>query len=336
MSFLSGNKTWPRLREINSFDFLDFLEDKQSLTRDQFNFYNKKGVLGPIKLEFLDQIDLKVFEKIITHQGDLSDYYYKSQKILSIAIHPEVLSKVKSILGENVILLNDTIIYVAPNKQLDATHSDIQGGATIMGDNFYDNDSGFLNVWVSITGTNSKNAPLHFFPGTHQWPINPIILHIESISKHPEKINYFAKLFTIFDKSEYIRRSHRLHLQVINDIYPQHILSDIQRYEIYTKPGECIFFHPHVLHGSFTNQTSKPRISIALRYRKAEDKPMNFGFTRENLLHYYTDSELDGLGLDHKEDKLPALQVAGNKHHKKYKAVRVDLLSRLIESKGYY
>ena len=322
------SNTWPILKNKNE-------KNKKTTKSEGFNegqkqFFKKNGILGPIKIDCFKNMDFSFFDEIITHSGEKSKYFFKSKKIIDLAIHDTLLSKVQDLIGDNVVLLDDTIVFINPHQNAEATHSDIQGGSVLFGDDFFRDDPGFLNVWISISGTDSLKAPLHFFPGTHRFSIIPILTHLYAIHKHPERLPYYSNLFACLGENEHVRRSLRLHIETLKETFEKDLLKRYVRQEIYTNPGECIFFNSHMLHGSSPNLSNTPRTAIVFRYRQAEVKPLDFGFPQDILNSCLELPKNHDTSTYKILPEVPVVQVLGNQQHKGYRVIDVEKIKSHI------
>lgn len=302
-------------------------------TRTEIDFYQQNGVVGPIKLTTLDKRILESLSTKSTSKGAISNFYFKFSEILKLVKNTEILSKVRSILGDNVVFINDTILVVPPGDQLDVTHSDIQGSSAHLGTEFYRGDSGILNVWISITEINKNNSPLHVFPSTHLWGISSLYSHLTCIKKNLSEVDYYSKLLALEGDKMHVTRSLRLNAESILEHYSEEELSNICRAEIYTEPGECVFFNGHIIHGSTTNDTDKVRIAVALRYRVATAPPIYAGFTKDVLDKIYSEEEIKMFKMP-KDGRKAIIQVLGDKHHNDYCPIDTDSLIYTMENRG--
>lgn len=321
--------TWPALENENK------KKKKKTCISDGFQeeqkkFFRENGVLGPVKIDCFKDMDFSFLDELINHTGEKSEYFFKSKKIVDLALNNTLLNKVRSLLGDNVVLLNDTIVFLNPQQNPEATHSDIQGGSVLYGDEFFRDDPGFLNVWISISGTDSLKAPLHFFPGTHLFNIIPILAHLYTIRKNPERSSYYANLFTCLEGNEHVRRSLRLQIETLKETFDKDYLKSYTRQEIYTVPGECIFFNSHVIHGSSPNLSNVPRTALVFRYRQARAKPLNFGFPKGVLKSCLALPKGGEAMRSKNHTKIPIVQVLGKHHHKDYHVIDIEKIKSHI------
>lgn len=308
--------TWPKLQKEEIEDQHADYMTKGGFSSTEKMFFKQNGVLGPIKINTFKSKNFSFLKELIVHSGDKSNYLFQSKDMLNLAANGEILSKVQSLLGKDVVILDDTVLLINPGQNVDVTHSDVQGHASLLGDQFFRNDPGVLNVWISVSGTNDLKSPLHFFPGSHHFPIIPSLEHLRVICRHPEKAFYYSNLFSFLGKEEHNRRAHRLHMETLKEVFHEIYLERYIRQEIYTEPGECIFFNSHVLHGTSKNVSDSPRISIVFRYRKATAKPLAEG--SPFLCFQIKQKDKNGM------KEIPVIQILGNKHHSSYQIANTE------------
>jgi hypothetical protein len=91
-----------------------------------------------------------------------------------------------------------------------------------------------LTCWIGLDESTRDNGCLHYIPGSHRWPLLPIT--------------------GLAGDMQAIR-------QVLDD---QQWAQFQQPVAIEMKAGEGAFHHPLLVHGSFANQTSRPRRAIVI------------------------------------------------------------------------
>jgi ectoine hydroxylase-related dioxygenase (phytanoyl-CoA dioxygenase family) len=105
-----------------------------------------------------------------------------------------------------------------------------------------------LSCWIGLDDSTRENGCVHYVPGSHRWNLLP-------------REDFANDMDTI-----------------------QGLLSDAQKREfrpkaIELKKGECSFHHPLMVHGSFENQTDRPRRAAVINVirdgvRSVSDKPL--------------------------------------------------------------
>lgn len=340
---------WPKLKS-------DIKEEKiiskgkiSSLDSEQLAFYRKFGVIGPIQLTSLmpGQLDnlCKISLKEKRSNKENESVHIVSKNILELASNEGILSKISSILGNNIILLMGLIHVIPPHQNPGKSflshsipHSDFGLVEDRFEPGFFEEnggDAGFLNVWISLTGTNEDHAPLNFFPTTHHWGLIPISEYLKCASKDTSKIDYFFRAMSFIGNKHIIARM-ALNCEVLlRHSDPE--LHSIRRTQIYAEPGGIIIFNGHTLHNISLNRTNSPRIAVSFRYRNALEKPLtpiNFGLTNERLSSLYTEEELKEINFS-KTQKTPAIQILGNKCHQDYQTININRLLDIMDNRGY-
>lgn len=306
------------------------------LTEREVAFYLENGVMGPMPIRTVSKDSLRVILKRFKnfhkeYNRNLGSVYtmLKTRCLFELATNPEILAKVSSILGGNLMLSNLTINELAPgmgkstletNGMVDSLncHSDLASGSQYHfepGTNQIRHltlDNRCVNVWLSVSGTNTQNAPLYFFPRTHHWEITSPFTHIDR-AKDPKDLEHVLKLLS-FKHGSAPRRIGLYNVE-FRDLLSKSSryrfeLPTIRRTEIYTEPGDCIFFNAHTRHGSGFNSSSEMRLAITLRFNTA----MTESGGLEQAGAVVTRAESAELGIMGDKRK-PMIQVLGTQHH---------------------
>jgi ectoine hydroxylase-related dioxygenase (phytanoyl-CoA dioxygenase family) len=105
-----------------------------------------------------------------------------------------------------------------------------------------------LSCWIGLDDSTRENGCLHYVPGSHRWNLLP--------------------------REDFANNMDTIH----------GVLSEAQKREfnpkaIELKKGECSFHHPLMVHGSFDNQTDRPRRAAVINVvrdgvRSVSDKPL--------------------------------------------------------------
>lgn len=313
------------------------------LKEKEISFYLKNGLVGPLSISSIDKSQLNaISERFPNFNKDyfrnLGSLYsaLKNKCLLKLATNKEILAKVSSILGDNIMLCNMTVHEIGAcsgkssnetNGMVDAfnCHSDLSSGSHYYfrpGANQVENlalDNRGVCVWVSITGTDQYNSPLYVFPSTHHWEITTPFTHIESTKNNKANLDNVLKLLA-FNHRNPARRMGLCNMEYEYLLSSQYklLLQSIYRTEIYTKPGDVIMFNQHTRHGSGFNSSSKSRLAISLRFNTAFKEVGGI----ESAGAIVTKGERELLGLKHDKRK-PIIQLLGKEHH--HNNIPIDL-----------
>lgn len=305
------------------------------LSQEDIANYMHHGFIGPVAITSLTQADLRAISD--RFQNFNRDYYknlgslyntLSNYCLFRLATNPDILAKVSSILGEDVQLSNVTVHEIGSGGGKSSMetkgnvndfncHSDVSSGSHYyfkpegnqVEDLALDNQG--VCVWVSITGTTPRNAPLYLFPQTHLWEITTPFTYIENAKKNPQALDHVFKLLA-FNHKNPARRIGLCALEYLYLLSSQYkpMLSKIHQTEIYTPPGSVIMFNQHCRHGSGFNYTQEPRLAISLRFNTALKE---VGGT-EWAGAVVTSAEKQKLGLGD-DPRKPMLQLLGTRHH---------------------
>lgn len=325
------------------------------LSEEQIKSYINNGVIGPIPIETISESTLQaVFKRFSGMPDDLSPQQYRnirvrqewqSKDILDLACNKEIVSKISSLLGNDVKIRFTAIHEIAPyvgsfssitdNKIPElCAHSDTNLGARLSKKGLEGPVVGLdsINVWISINGTDSDNGPLYIFPMTHKLPILTPMKYLNYSKNDPAVLERTFKLLSTQGFSNEMIANHALSFNYLINSQHNNRLLNIKRVEIYTKPKDCLIFSTHILHGSDINRTSKTRLAISIRYSRATTEENEDNLKAVNSM--FTTSELSRLGLQEGDGRNPIIQVSGTQHHKKSKPINLDQLRKILEEKG--
>lgn len=90
-----------------------------------------------------------------------------------------------------------------------------------------------LSCWIGLDDSTRENGCVHYVPGSHRWHLLP-------------RADFANSMETILDALTPEQR---------NDFKPL---------PIELKAGECSFHHPLMVHGSYANETDKPRRALVI------------------------------------------------------------------------
>ncbi|KAL0124721.1 hypothetical protein PUN28_006525 [Cardiocondyla obscurior] len=248
------------------------------LTMKQRMFYEKNGYLVIPRLipqdvidkchkRFDDIVEGKVSKDCVTVMYDIKDR--KSvNKIQDIhrdevfgpqyMMHKNILDIVECFTGPNILAIHSMLIAKPPDIGFGSSrhppHQDLYYFPLRPANNI-------VAVWTALEPCNSKNGCLYVSPGTHT--LNKLFEH-----KYPVDSNGAVNKFY-----------HGIH-----NLTP--VLSHWEYLEM--QPGDTVFFHPLLIHGSGVNKSDRTRRAISCHYAAAncdfvDDDPMQDTIRNEIL-----------------------------------------------------
>ena len=90
-----------------------------------------------------------------------------------------------------------------------------------------------VSCWIGLDDSTRENGCVHYVPGSHRWQLLP-------------RTGFANRMDTIFD---WLTPEQRAEFKPV---------------AIELKAGECSFHHPLMVHGSYANQTARPRRAVVL------------------------------------------------------------------------
>ncbi len=147
---------------------------------------------------------------------------------------PRVLGRVRSLVGPDVMSIATNVIHKPPG--VDARHP-------IHQDQLYfplEPADRVVGTWTAIDRASRENGCLCVIPGTHREPLRQHVL-----PDWPWVNKYFFGV-------EGVDVSKRIHVEL--------------------EPGDCVFFHPHLFHGSGRNRTTGFRRAMVAHFASVECK----------------------------------------------------------------
>ncbi len=108
-----------------------------------------------------------------------------------------------------------------------------------------------LTCWIGLDDSTRQNGCLHYVPGSHRWPDLPI-----------------TGLAGDMD--------------AVQSILTDELKAQFKPVAIELKAGECSFHHPRMMHGSYANNSARPRRATVINVfrdgvRSASDEPLLAG-----------------------------------------------------------
>jgi len=90
-----------------------------------------------------------------------------------------------------------------------------------------------VSCWIGLDDSTRENGCVHYVPGSHRWQLLP-------------RTGFANRMDTIF---EWLTPAQRAEFKPV---------------AIELKAGECSFHHPLMVHGSYANQTARPRRAVVI------------------------------------------------------------------------
>ncbi len=216
----------------------EFLKTKEVLK------FHKEGWCGPFDLMSQSKMSIiknKIFSKIINPgiASKVNPSKYLHNRHLDNGIIQKLCTS-KQIVERAVCLLGRDLLCFRSNLQFKKSEINFSKGQGEYGVVPWHQDSAYyelipnlaLTAWIAITDTSKKNGCLRIIPSTHK-------------AKLPH--NYNEKLSS-FEKS--------VHKKFFNEK---------NCIDIELKAGQFIFFNENLLHSSYKNMTSSPRLGLSPR-----------------------------------------------------------------------
>ena len=221
------------------------------LTGDQIDFYHEHGYLSGIKV--LDNAQLDLLRKEVAELVDPShpghDLFYEfnanesgdPNQILFHALgawritpglhdllwHPAFVVPAAQLLDGPVRFWHDQIFYKPAHH----------GGVVIWHQDYSywtrTTPVAHISCWIGLDDSNRENGCVHYVPGSHHWPLLP-------------------------------RTSFANRMEVVLDSLTPEQRDQFKPVAIELKAGECSFHHPLMVHGSYANQTARPRRAVVI------------------------------------------------------------------------
>lgn len=221
------------------------------LTQDQIEFYEEHGYLAGIKM--LDDEQLNALREELTelvdpaHPGNELFYEFNAnesadpQQILFHALgawrikpglhdllwHPAFVVPAAQLLDGAVRFWHDQIFYKP------ARH----GGVVIWHQDYSywtrTTPMAHISCWIGLDDSTRDNGCVHYVPGSHRWQLLP-------------RANFANNMDAVLDSLTPAQRA------------------EFKPVAIELKAGECSFHHPLMVHGSYANNTDRPRRAVVL------------------------------------------------------------------------
>jgi non-haem Fe2+, alpha-ketoglutarate-dependent halogenase len=227
-----------------------------ALTNDELKLFENQGYVGPFDLpqKALDDFgDLETITEVLN--GELPQDARRNQHVCSrsldqLATHPAILERLKSILGEDIVLWVAHVLSRPPNDPGQIWHSD-----TI---------NQFLrgvHVSIAITDMTKANGCMKLVKGSH--------LYRASLSAAIE--------FGLIDG-----KNDQMLLEYADKLAPWHAPHSIEHIEL--GKGQFFFTWGGLWHGIGPNFTSANRLACVARFARTDVTCKNYGFKDYNIV----------------------------------------------------
>ncbi|TVY08887.1 phytanoyl-CoA dioxygenase family protein [Paenibacillus cremeus] len=151
-------------------------------------------------------------------------------------LHPRLLDVLEALIGPDVLAVQSMLFFNPPRK----------GGQGWHQDSFYiqTQPDSLIGAWIALDRADTDNGCLWVAPGSHNEPIYPPVQQSNSYMHANEK--QIQGLFPARNASE------------MDDIVNK--LSEVaakygEAIPVALEPGDVLFFHSHLLHRSYRNET---------------------------------------------------------------------------------
>jgi len=236
------------------------------LSADQIDFYRAHGYLSGIKMLDSAQLDTlrnEVAELVDpSHPGHHLFYEFNANEsadpnqILFHALgawritrglhdllwHPAFVVAAAQLLDGPVRFWHDQIFYKPAHH----------GGVVIWHQDYSywtrTTPVAHISCWIGLDDSTCENGCVHYVPGSHRWPLLP-------------------------------RTSFANRMDVVLDSLTPEQRDEFKPVAIELKAGECSFHHPLMAHGSYANETARPRRAVVINAFRdgvvsASDEPL--------------------------------------------------------------
>ena len=234
-------------------DLFPSFADRQSyrLTHDQIEFYREHGYLAGTKMltdEQLEALRAELAELVDpAHPGHELFYEFHAnesadpQQVLFHALgawrikpglhdllwHPAFIVPAAQLLGGSVRFWHDQIFYKPAHH----------GGVVIWHQDYSywtrTTPMAHISCWIGLDDSTRENGCVHYVPGSHRWQLLP-------------RASFANNMDAVFDSLTVAQRA------------------EFKPVPIELKAGECSFHHPLMVHGSYANNTDRPRRAVVL------------------------------------------------------------------------
>jgi hypothetical protein len=222
-----------------------------ALTADQVEGYQRDGFLFPMDVFAKDRVahilaELEHARAVAREQGLESELarllrantHYLLPFVHEVARAPQLLDRVESILGPNILLWSaEFFIKGAHTDKIVSWHQDL----TYWGLGETDSE---MTAWVALSDVNVESGCMRFVPGSHHQKILP---HRDT-----------------FDASNLLSRGQEVAVDV----------DESDAVDVVLQPGQVSFHHGRMFHASGPNRSDDDRIGLVFRFVTPEVKQL--------------------------------------------------------------
>lgn len=248
-------------------------------TEQDIDHFNRRGYLKPFDVLDAEELDAlrPTFEKVLT--GGLKspiygmtthrDWHLHFRNIMNMAYRPQILERVKPLLGENLLVWRTSIFHKAPGDgRLEWHQSSLFAGEeygifkpALMPPQEYEVYTDLFNVsvWIALDDVTMANGAMQVGAGTHyrQYPVRKV----------PFKDSVFGRvaydtLSRAGDAARLAQLEERYACETIFD--PEADGVEVDTIEM--KAGQGFVFTDRVMHNSLPNTTADER-RLAINFR---------------------------------------------------------------------
>ncbi|MDH3636126.1 MAG: phytanoyl-CoA dioxygenase family protein [Gammaproteobacteria bacterium] len=222
-----------------------------SLTADQVDQYQRDGFLFPLDVFVKDRVDHILGElehaRTVAREKGLepelaqllrANTHYLLPFVNEVARAPQLLDRVESILGPNILLWSaEFFIKAAHTDKIVSWHQDL----TYWGLGETNEE---MTAWLALSDVNVESGCMRFVPGSHHQQIVP---HRDT-----------------FDATNLLSRGQEVAVDVAEE----------DAVDVILDPGQVSFHHGRMFHASGPNRSARDRIGLAFRFITPEVKQL--------------------------------------------------------------
>lgn len=247
---------------------------KEEQRRNDLNFFEKNGFIGPIKLyepeeakEILHEIRIKNLDRSkILFDNDVNyDRHFDIAELTRHVGHKKIIEKVSSILGQDVLCWRSEFFPKFPGSAATEWHqvSNYQyaTGTPMLKPTLENRTIPLdLTVWTCFTEATIENGCMKFLPGSHKKLYYDESKEIARGREEEYRSVTANTGFFGYDFQEF---------KVDEDWIPD----EQKAVSMVMQPGECVIFSARCVHASHPNTTKhKTRFAITARYTTPDVK----------------------------------------------------------------